>query len=105
LMENYLVNHLFKSVFPFKTDSKPLESTENSREYLEMCAHFTLLKGLLIGMAGFHKDDLSTGHVVKLVQSYGRMVEHHEKFVQDIVAFLQAQKLDTPQGIAMLLRN
>jgi lysine-N-methylase len=127
MMENYLLNHVFKSVFPYgkaaavetltpsnpndPNDPKDRNLTQSPaapsvfREYLILCAHHALIKGLLIGMAGFHRENFGPDHVVRLVQSYGRMIEHHGAFPAETVAFLEAQSLANPSGIAMLLRN
>ena len=106
LLENYLLNHIFKSLFPYGSLAEQARANSGpAHEYLILCAHYTLIKGLLIGIAGRHRDQFNLGHVVKLVQSYGRMIEHHAQFVDEIVAWLQAQSLGEAGGMAMLLRN
>ena len=106
LLENYLLNHVFKSGFPYSASQQPAEKGRScSAGYLELATHFALIKGLLIGMAGLHRAALGPDHVVKLVQSYGRMVEHHAQFVREVVAFVGEQTGGNAAGMAMLLRN
>ena len=69
LMENYLVNHVFRARFPF---SKGEPSPSNPlNEYVFMCLEFAAIKGLLIGMAAHYGEAFSLEHVVKLVQIGG----------------------------------
>ena len=106
LLENYLLNHLFKTVFPYGV-REPSGAGQRgpSVEFMALAAHFALIKGLLIGMAGFHRESFSVSHVVRLIQSYGRMIEHHAQFAEQIVAFLQQRVPANPTGIVMLLKN
>ncbi len=105
MLENYLINYLFKSIFPFGVESYAAKPGGIFREYILLCVHLTLIQGLLTGMSAFHRSEFNTAQVVRLVQSYGRMVEHHAGFVDEIVVFLEAQSLANAGGIAMLLRN
>jgi lysine-N-methylase len=50
-------------------------------EYLVMCVLYAVIQGLLIGMAGHYQEAFAAGHVVKLVQSFAKAVEHCPKFL------------------------
>ena len=52
LMENYLVNHVFRARFPFSKEGLPLSNPLN--EYVLMCLEFSAIQGLLIGSAAHH---------------------------------------------------
>ena len=109
LLENYLVNHAFKNGVPFGRErpvgavAEPRRSAE--REHLSMCAHAALAQTLLIGMAGHYREGFGLEHVVKLVQSLARTVEHSPQFLVQMDDFLREKKLDHPRGIALLLRQ
>ena len=106
MLENYLLNAIFKSVFPFGTEAEPpARSPSYSIEFLTLATHFALVKGLLIGMAGFHREAFSVDHVLLLIQAYGRMIEHHQQFAMQVVRFLEERITGNSVGIAMLLRN
>ena len=45
-----------------------------------MCVLYSVIKGLLIGMAGKYQGAFAAEHVVKLVQSFAKAVEHCPKF-------------------------
>ena len=99
LMENYLVNHVFRARFPFsKGASLPLNPLN---EYVFMCLEFSAIKGLLIGSAAYHRDAFSLEHVVKIVQSAVKALEHND-FVSRIINW---KGLSEPISMAALLKN
>ncbi len=100
LLENYLINHIFRVVFPFGQDpEKVFERPE--REFLLMCLEFAVLKGLLIGMAGHYRQALNEEHVVKLVQSLAKSFEHD----RTLGGVLHWQGLSDVNCVAALLKN
>jgi lysine-N-methylase len=100
LLENYLVNHIFRVVFPFGQDAKQCFDRPQ-QEYLMLCLEFAVMKGLLIGMAGRHRDQFSVDHVVKLVQSLAKSLEHD----RSLGGILNWQGLAKPESVAALLKN
>ncbi len=75
LLENYLINHIFRVVFPF--GQVPAEVFERpEKEFLLMCLEFAVLKGLLIGAAGRYREAFSPEHVAKVAQSLAKSFEH-----------------------------
>ena len=110
LMENYLINYVFKNSYPFGRQSRqPVpDSTKGSdveSEYLLLCAHATLAETLLIGMAAHHREAFDLVHVVKLVQSLAKAIEHSKQFLDQIILFVRARNLNNPHGIALLLKQ
>ncbi len=75
------------------------------REFALLAIQFALIKGLLIGVAGFHKEAFSSEHVVQTVQSASKHFEHHPDFLEEAQALLIANKLDNARGLTMLVRN
>ena len=65
-----------------------------------MCLQYAAIKGLLIGMAGHYQAAFSAGHVVKLVQSFSKAVEHCPKFLEAINLGLA-----NANGMAVLLNT
>lgn len=99
LLENYLVNHVFKARFPFGADSQG-NPTDAQTECLIMCLQYAVIKGLLIGMAGHYGERFSADHVVKLVQSFAKAAEHCPRFLESI-----SPDLANADGMALLLKN
>lgn len=97
ILENYLINHVFRTRFPFGVNPKG-ESNDPQTEHLMMCIQYAVIKGLLIGMAGHYQSAFGAAHVVKLIQTLSKAVEH-------CPTFLGASNLDltTANGMAVLL--
>jgi lysine-N-methylase len=109
LLENYLLNHVFKNSLPFGRErpvgAVPEAAPDAEREHLSMCVHAALAQTLLIGMAGHFRESFGLNHVVKLVQSLARTVEHSPQFLGQISTFLREKNLNHPRGVALLLRQ
>jgi lysine-N-methylase len=109
LMENYLTNLVFKNNYPFGKEEQagrvrgPARNAGN--EHLALCVHVALAQTLLIGMAGHYREAFDTTHVVKLMQSLAKTLEHSHRSIEQIAEFVETQKLNSPWGIALLLRT
>jgi len=116
IMENYLINTIIRCQFPFgpKGMSPNMQTSHaqlphvvssRSREFALLAAQFTLMKGLLIGVAGFHGEAFSAVHVVHTVQAASKHFEHHTEFLKMSHELLVESRMDGPRGLAILLRN
>jgi lysine-N-methylase len=106
ILENYLINAIFLSQFPFGREGMRLgASSSMAHEYALLTAQFALMKGLLIGVAGFHREAFSSEHVVHTVQSASKHFDHHRDFLSDAHALLVERQMDDARGAAILLRN
>jgi lysine-N-methylase len=109
ILENYLVNTIFRCRFPFGRDwtqTGAAPSTPSmTRESVLLTAQFALMKGLLIGVAGFEREQFSASHVVHAVQAASKHFEHHTEFLTEAHALLVEKRLDGQLGLAILLRN
>ncbi len=58
ILENYLLNAVFRRQFPFGLkDGMIAPMPEMAREFALLATQFALIKGLLIGVAGCHKEN------------------------------------------------
>ncbi len=106
ILENYLINTIFRELFPFGTKVfDPAATQEPEREYTLMATKFALIKGLLIGVAGCYQESFSTAHVVQTIQTVFKHFEHNPKHLDMARQLLVSQKLDNARGLTMLLRN
>ena len=99
ILENYLVNHVFKTRFPFGVNYRGEPNTPQN-EFLVMSVLFAAINGLLIGIAGHNREGFATTHMVKLVQSFSKAVEHCPEFLPTL-----DPKLGSAAGMAQLLKN
>jgi lysine-N-methylase len=106
ILENYLINTILRCQFPFgKEGSKAGATPSLTREFALLTAQFALMKGLLIGVAGFHREAFSTEHVVHTIQAASKHFEHHPEFLNEAHALLVENQMDGARGLAILLRN
>ncbi len=106
ILENYLINTIFRCRFPFGSEWARTGAVPSmSHEFALLTAQFALMKGLLIGVSGFHRERFSVDHVVHTVQSAGKHFDHHMDFLKDAHALLVEHRMDDARGLVILLRN
>jgi lysine-N-methylase len=106
ILENYLVNTIVRCQFPFGREGmKPDAALNLTREFGKLIAQFTLMKGLLIGVAGFHGELFAKERVIHTVQAASRHFEHHPEFLNMAYALLVESQMDGARGVSILLRN
>lgn len=106
ILENLLINAVIGELFPFgKKLFDPAATPEPARAFAELATQFSLLKGLLIGVAGFHGQAFCADHVVATVQTAVKHFEHYPQFLVEAQALLAERGLDNAHGLTMLLRN
>jgi lysine-N-methylase len=99
ILENYLVNHVSRTRLPYGVDAQG-KLNDPLTEYFVMCVLYAVIKGLLIGMAGHYREAFAEAHVIKLIQSFAKAVEHSPKFL--VASDLSLANAD---GMALLLKN
>ena len=108
VLENYLVNYVFKNHYPFGRPRQvalaPAEMLDAEGEHLLLCVQAALAQMLLIGMARCYGEGFGLEHVVKLMQSLARTIEHSPQFLAEITEFVRTHQLKNLRGIAVLLR-
>jgi len=105
ILENYLINTIVRCQFPLRGGMQSDATPSMAREYAVLTAQFALMKGLLIGVAGCHREAFSADHVVHTVQGASRHFEHHPDFLNQAYALLVESRMDGARGLAILLRN
>ena len=106
IMENYLLNYVFRTLFPFGREASPHFTPQSIfGEYILLVAQYAVINGLLIGMAGYYREAFGTDHVVKLVQSFSKAVEHNPSYLKQMGDFIRSRNLDNSQGLVTLLKS
>jgi len=105
-MENYLLNYIYRTGFPFVDITDPVQrSVDPLTSYLLMALHYRLLHSLLIGAAARHRDAFSVALAVQVVPTFARGVEHNVKFGDELMSFARCPELQNSDGLAVLLMN
>lgn len=97
ILENYVVNYLFKNLFP----SSSIDVFDN---YIMLTVHFSLIKYHLIGLSGFHKN-LNEEIIIKLIQSYSKVIEHNYLYLSKILRLIKENKMDNIAYMTILIKN
>jgi lysine-N-methylase len=108
MLENYIVNEVFRETFPFGKvlfAGDPDILPDITKSYAMMIIEFALIKGLLIGNAGYHKKNFTAKHVIQIVQAACKHFQHSPKFLTGAYELLAHRELIHPQGLAILVRN
>ena len=106
ILENFLVNAIVRRQFPFGREGMQAGATvDRTHQFALLAAQFVLMRGLLIGVAGFHGEAFSAEHVVHTVQAATKHFEHHPEFLTLAHALLVERGMDGARGLAILLRN
>ena len=100
LLENYCVNHLFRTQFPLRDQ----DWSHIFKAYVRLILNFTLIKFYLIGI-GLDLDELNDETIIKLVYSFGKAIEHDSSFSVVILNQLEQNSLLTMAQMAILIRN
>jgi lysine-N-methylase len=106
ILENYLINYIFKYLFPYgRSGSDSFIPQGIFTEYLQMTTQFAWMNGLLIGAAGHHKDAFNNEHVVKVIQSFSRAVEHDPNVHRSMHRYISSHNLHSLLGMAIMLKH
>jgi len=106
ILENYLANTILRRQFPLgKEGLRPGATIDATREFTMLAAQFVLMRGLLIGVAGFHGAAFSAAHVVHTVQAASKHFDHHPEFPNLAHALLVDRGMNDARGLAVLLRD
>jgi lysine-N-methylase len=106
MLENYLVNHVFQTLFPFGPErSRHLERRGIYENFLLLALHYALLNTLLIGQAAYWRRDFSRKHAAELIQSFAKTIGHNRLYQSQALGFLTAANLNDASGVAVLVKN
>jgi lysine-N-methylase len=111
LFENYLVNYIFRTVFPYRRKLPDQRfAIDSGRESLKnalllLSIHYAIVRTLFIGMAALYKDNLSVDHFIKLVQSYSKAFLHISSFERVAFEYFEKNVEEPENGMALLVMD
>lgn len=111
VLENYLINYIFRTVFPYRSKLPGLKSTIDSSRasvrhaFVLVVVHYAIVRSILIGMAAHHKHNLHVNHAIQLVQSYAKAFLHCTSFEAAAVEYLERTVGDPAAKIAALVMD
>ena len=96
IMENFIVNFIYKNLFPFSAPELIIDS------YMLLIIRCAFIRFNLIGLAGEAKK-LTGDMVVEYIQVYSKTVEHHKTYLYDTVEFMREEDFDNLDTIVKLI--
>ncbi len=99
VLENYLVNHVFKTQFPLGATGGAFGA------YFTLVIHYVILKTHLVGMCGFHREAMTTEHAVMLIQSFAKTIEHTQVYIDAVRAHFERLGLNNLAAMSILLKD
>lgn len=96
IYENYLVNYMFKNLFPISNMS--LMDT-----YVNLVVHFSIMKMNLVGLCGHYKEEMNDEKVLHFIQSFAKVVEHDNFIVDKLHKYLSENEMNTFAHMVILM--
>jgi len=97
ILENYLVNYVFRNLFPF--DQKDIFDA-----FVMVAVHYAMIKLQLVGVGAFHKG-LTPELAIRVIQAFAKTVEHNTAYLTRIIELLNAGGYNTLPWMAILVKN
>lgn len=98
VFENYLVNYAFNNVFPFK-------SAVFFQEYLQLVLRYALVRMYLVGMAGYYREAIKLDHLIELICSFTRQIDHNPDIVKQMGSFMEKKGYTGMAHMAILIKD
>lgn len=98
IIENYLVNHVYKNLFPFMKFPTPFDN------YVMLVVHYAMIKLHLIGVAGCDQG-LDEESIIFTLQSFSKVSEHNPFFLKQIFDLLQKNGFNNMAYMSILIKN
>lgn len=96
VFENYLVNHMFKELFPFS------ESDVIINDYIMMLTRFAYIRFYIVGQY-LYSGEISKEKVILSIQSLMKEIEHDKSYLKDIRRYIIENELDNRRFAKILL--
>jgi len=110
MLENYLVNNAFKLLFPFGSQGmNRVLNVEGPRavpvHYMLLTSYFSIIKTMLIGLAGNRGAAFGAEDVIRGVQLCSKTFEHSVTYPKRILEILATHGIEAPAGMSLLTQN
>ena len=99
ILENYLVNYVFKNLFPVGAEKRIMDA------YVILILNYALLKMHLLGLARYHKEHLTVEHLIRLIASFVKTVDHNPDYIKRTFQLIQDNKMNNLPYMAILVKN
>lgn len=110
LLEHYLVNNAFKTLFPFGSRSLNCTLGLNAgqsmvAQYLLLTVYYSLVKAILIGVAAPQCGDFTLDVALSTIQICSKTFEHSVAFPKRMLEILASHGITNPAQMSVLTQN
>lgn len=98
ILENYIVNYLYRNFLPI------ISKLGVSMGIILLIADVALIRFHLFGMAAHHKSGLTYNHIIMLIQSFSRAVEHSPLHARNVIKYLKKHNSYDLAAMSVLLK-
>lgn len=98
MLENYMVNYVFQSLFPAAESINPFEA------YQKLVTRYGLIKYYLIGI-GRCRNGLDERTVREFIQAFSKALEHNYLYFEKISDYMQKNNYNTMEYMSILVKN
>lgn len=96
ILENYLVNYVYKSLFLINT-------CNTLNNYAELIIKFALIKLNLIGMVATNREDISKEIAVDVIHSFTAFFDHDTTSMPKMINYLETNNFNTLSHMMLLI--
>ncbi len=96
MLEHYLVNFMFKANFPFTENESAMDG------YVMLIIRYGFIRFYMAGIGAF-KGEISKEDMVRLLQVYTKIVEHHKSFFISLLQEVKLKEFDNQEFLEKLL--
>ena len=97
ILENYLVNHIFKNTFPLTNRNNIFD------EYILMCVYYSLIKFNLIGLSA--ERELDKEEIIDFIQKFSRGIEHDPNYIKTLYENFKESEIDNMAYMSILIKD
>ena len=94
ILENYLVNFVYKNLFPFTESENLFEA------YTMLALRFVMIRTYLVALSA---NPLSPEQAASFIQVFAKTVEHHKRFSEDTLSVLRSEQLNNLRYMEALI--
>lgn len=96
MFENYLVNFIYKNLFPFSEKGSIFDS------YMMLLTRYAFIRFYLVGGQLFGKEE-SKENVVRLIQTFSKTIDHHKTYLRSSLRYIKDKDFDNIEFAKMFL--
>jgi len=101
IFEHYLVNTILMTGFPFTYGKEGSIYTN----FVKLAVKYVLIRFMMIGMAGFHKNNFGQNEVIRGISAFSRVFDHNTNLIDQIVEKMESHNVTALDKICMLLEE